>query len=98
MIDLKYANPLVIALDTANKSVIVLNKLSNLLVIMLDVMDWDNNLIKVDILDVVWDMVKYEVIEFIDEYILDIDWEIAKGWDRIENRDWIVEVDWNSVK
>jgi hypothetical protein len=32
-------------------------------------------------------MVKYEVIEFIDEYILDIDWEIAKGWDRIENRD-----------
>jgi hypothetical protein len=53
VIDLKYANPLVIALDTANKSVIVLNKLSNLLVIMLDVMDWDNNLIKVDILDVV---------------------------------------------
>ena len=56
------------------------------------------NLINVDILD---DRDTNANDDATDSYIapsLDDSWEIVSDWDNDCNRDWILEVDWNSVR
>jgi len=62
------------------------------------VRDWGMKLNNDDILDNVDAKVNDDEIDSYNVPSLDDSWDIASDWDNDCNRDWILEVDWNSVR